>query len=88
MAQTAVIIYTKAHCPYCDNAKTFFDANNVAYKVLRIDQDPQALAAMRTITNARTVPQIVINNRLIGGYTDLMTAFENEGLAALVGKSS
>ena len=84
MSKSSVIIYSKAHCPYCDYAKAFFDSHQIAYKEMRIDQDAQALKAMQQITQARTVPQIVINNRLIGGYTDLMSKYESEGLQELM----
>lgn len=67
-----VIIYSKACCPYCDHAKRLLDSKGIAYIELRIDQDPQALAAMQAQTNnARTVPQIIIKEQAIGGFDDL-----------------
>ena len=79
MNAATVIMYSSAHCPYCDRAKQLLDAKKVQYTVHRIDLEPELFAQMQKLcNNARTVPQILINNQPIGGFDDLK-ALETSG---------
>jgi glutaredoxin 3 len=69
MAQ--VIIYTKDSCPYCHLAKELLTHRNISFTEIRVDLDPHKLEEMMTRSQRRTVPQIFINNKSIGGYDDL-----------------
>jgi glutaredoxin 3 len=73
-----VIVYSKPVCPYCDRAKALLQEKNIAYTEVRVDQDPEALALMMEKSGQRTVPQIFINDRSIGGFDDLW-ALEQAG---------
>lgn len=74
-----VVIYSKEPCPYCVRAKQLFDKKKVAYDELRIDLKPELVAEMiNRSSGRRTVPQIFINNKHIGGCDDLM-ALEMSG---------
>lgn len=65
-------IYTKQTCPYCDRAKQLLNHKGVKYKEIPVDQDPQALEDMLSRSlGRRTVPQIFINDRAVGGCDDL-----------------
>ncbi|PZP39750.1 MAG: glutaredoxin 3 [Pseudomonas fluorescens] len=67
-----VEIYTKDHCPYCVKAKLLLDQLNVDYVEIDLSEQPEKydeLAIRRP--NARTVPQIFINDTGIGGCDDL-----------------
>lgn len=68
---TKVVMYTKNHCPYCDLAKQFFKAHDIAFEEIRVDLDEAKLQEMMRLSNKRTVPQIFINDQAIGGYDDL-----------------
>ena len=74
MSTTAprVIIYSSANCPYCVRAKQFFDNKGIKYTEIRVDLDPTKRDEMIKITGRRTVPQIFINDKHIGGCDDLM----------------
>lgn len=72
MSQPNIIIYSSANCPYCTRAKQFFDNKGLSYTEIRVDLDPDKRAEMMQITGRRTVPQIFINNKHIGGCDDLM----------------
>jgi glutaredoxin 3 len=69
---TKIVIYSKANCPYCEYAKKYFVSKNLAFTEIRIDLDAQKLLEMEQLTKRRTVPQIFINDQLIGGYEDMM----------------
>lgn len=67
-----VKIYSTATCPICDKAKTLLTKWNIPYDEARVDQDRESLKEMLEISNhARTVPQIAIDNRWIGGFSEL-----------------
>ena len=70
-----VEIYSKSNCSYCVMAMNFFDSKGIAYKVYSAD-DPDIFDEMlKRNPQARTVPQIFIDDILIGGYTDLVEKF-------------
>lgn len=71
-----VEIYTLSYCPYCAAAKEFFDGKNIQYTEYKLDGDEEAefrkLAKKFDIKGDVTAPQIIIDGKRIGGYTDLM----------------
>ena len=70
-----VEIYSKSNCSYCVMAMNFFDSKGIAYDVYSAD-DPDIFDEMlKRNPQARTVPQIFIDDILIGGYTDLVEKF-------------
>lgn len=69
---TRVTIYSTATCPICDKAKTLMDKWGIGYREVRVDQDRDGLKEMLELTNhARTVPQIAIDGKWIGGFSEL-----------------
>ena len=67
-----VEIYTWRFCPYCIRAKGVLDRKQVTYSEYLIDGDETARQAMmRRASGRKTLPQIFINNRGIGGCDDL-----------------
>ena len=67
-----VEIYSRSNCSYCDMAMNFFDSKGIKYEVYNAD-DPQIFNEMlERNPAARTVPQIFIDDDLIGGYTCLL----------------
>ena len=70
-----VEIYSKSNCSYCVMAMNFFDSKGISYEVYSAD-DPDIFDEMlKRNPQARTVPQIFIDDILIGGYTDLVEKF-------------
>jgi len=67
-----VTIYSTGTCPICDKTKSLFKKWNLDYQECRVDLDNSLLKEMLNITNhARTVPQIVIDKKWIGGFSEL-----------------
>ena len=64
-------MYTTRWCGYCVRAKTLLDSKGVEYEEVHMDEDPAFRAKLRDLTGGWTVPQIVIDDRPIGGYTEL-----------------
>ena len=74
-----VRMYSTGVCGYCRRAEALLKARGVTQiESLRVDLDPQLLAEMVRNTGRRTVPQIYIGDKHIGGYDDL-AAIDREG---------
>lgn len=65
------IIWTKNQCPYCDQAKALLNLNNIEYEERRIGDGYTKEDLLEAVPQARTVPQIFIDGKLIGSYTQL-----------------
>jgi len=67
-----VTIYSTGTCPICDKTKSLLKKWNIGYQEKRVDMDQAALKEMLTISNhARTVPQLAIDGKWIGGFNEL-----------------
>jgi glutaredoxin 3 len=73
-----VMIYSKTYCPYCDRAKALFKSKGVTYEEVMLDDKDDEFSALKKKTGLMTVPQIFINDTLVGGYSDL-AMLEREG---------
>jgi glutaredoxin 3 len=76
-------IYTTAWCAYCVRAKALLDARGLAYEEIDLDDDPAFRRRLLDLTGGWTVPQIVIDGRPIGGYTELWQLDRSGGLDRL-----
>jgi len=66
-----VVMYTSAYCPYCMNAERLLVNKGVTVNKIRVDLEPEQRIIMMEKTGRRTVPQIYIDDRHIGGFDDL-----------------
>lgn len=74
-----ILMYTTGACPYCRRAKALLHSKSVVQiEEIRIDLVADAAADMERITGRRTVPQIFIGERHVGGFDDL-AALERSG---------
>jgi glutaredoxin 3 len=65
-----VLVYSTNYCPYCAAAKALLRAKGVPFEEIDVSNDPARRAEMEQLSGRRTVPQIFINGRSIGGYDD------------------
>ncbi|MDO8457622.1 MAG: glutaredoxin 3 [Burkholderiaceae bacterium] len=80
-----VKMYTTAVCPYCIRAKHLLKAKGVEQiEEIRVDQNPTAREHMMQITGRRTVPQIFIGDKHVGGCDDLVALDSAGGLLPLL----
>ena len=70
------LIFTKYRCSYCERAKALIEQKGFEYKSINIEDDNNIDILLKKNKYARTMPQIFINDKLIGGYTDLVEYFE------------
>ena len=73
-----VTIYTTQACPYCVRAKRLLQRKNVPYEEIDVGWDDDARTKLVQRTGRRTVPQIFIGERHVGGSDDLY-ALEQQG---------
>ncbi|ATJ87374.1 glutaredoxin 3 [Ralstonia solanacearum] len=74
-----VVMYSTTVCPYCVAAEKLLKQRGVAHiEKIQIDREPGRREEMMVRTNRRTVPQIYIDDRHIGGFDDL-SALDREG---------
>jgi glutaredoxin 3 len=79
-----VQVYTTRWCGYCVRAKTLLDARGVTYEEIGLDDDPAFRQTLFDVTGGWTVPQIVVDGRTIGGYTELWRLDRDGRLADLL----
>jgi glutaredoxin 3 len=66
-----VLMYLTASCPYCQSADRLLQQKGAAVEKIRVDLEPTRRAEMMQKSGRRTVPQIWIGGRHIGGCDDL-----------------
>ncbi|ETW86753.1 glutaredoxin [Heterobasidion irregulare TC 32-1] len=89
IAQNQVTIFSKSWCPYCKRAKGLFasDYSDVKVKVIELDErdDGDAIqAALLELTGQRTVPNVFINKKHVGGSDAVYALHAKDGVAPLL----
>lgn len=79
-----VTLYSTRHCGYCVRAKALLQARGIAYREIMVDEQPSLRDEMMQKSGRRTVPQIFIGDRHLGGYTELYLLDSRGGLAPLL----
>jgi glutaredoxin 3 len=69
-----IVIYGTLVCPYCINAKHLLESKGVSFTEILVDNDQEML---NKSNGRRTVPQIFIGDRHIGGFDDLRALSES-----------
>ncbi|CAG5124898.1 unnamed protein product [Candidula unifasciata] len=82
-----VVIFSKTHCPYCDDSKTLLSNMGVDYTTVELDkmkEGNQVQNVLGRITDARTVPRIFIDGHCVGGNSDLKSLNKSGALRNLL----
>ncbi len=80
-----VEVYTTQFCPYCVWAKSLLKQKGVAFEEIDVSDDPELREKMIDRAGGRrTVPEIFINGRIIGGYDELKALDDAEQLDPLL----
>jgi glutaredoxin len=64
-------IWSKYHCPYCDQAKALLKSKGYIIEEKKIGDGYTKEELLEAVPTARTVPQIFIEDELVGGFTEL-----------------
>ena len=64
-------VWSKYHCPYCDQAKALLKSKGIQFEEKKIGDGYTKEDLLEAVPTARTVPQIFLDDKLIGGFTEL-----------------
>ena len=65
------VVWSKDACPFCDQAKSLLKLKGIEFEEKKIGHGFTREDLLEAVPTARTVPQIFLNNELIGGFTEL-----------------
>jgi glutaredoxin-related protein len=65
------IVWSKYHCPYCDQAKALLTSKGIQFEEKKIGDGYTKEELLEAVPNARSVPQIFLDGELVGGFTEL-----------------
>jgi glutaredoxin len=68
---TRAIVWSKDACPFCDQAKNLLKLKGIEYEERNISKDWTREQLLEAVPTARTLPQIFLDEQLIGGFTEL-----------------
>jgi glutaredoxin 3 len=72
-------MYTTTWCGYCDRARELLRERDLPFEEVSLDDDPAFRRTLLDLTGGWTVPQILLDGRPIGGFTEL-SALDRAGL--------
>lgn len=72
------IVWSKICCPYCDQAKSLLTQKGIEFEERKIGEGYTKEQLLESVPGARTVPQIILDGNLIGGFTELKKYFAEE----------
>ena len=65
------VVWSKYHCPFCDQAKALLKQKGIPFQEKKIGDGYTKEELLEAVPTARTVPQIFIDDELVGGFTEL-----------------
>jgi glutaredoxin 3 len=74
----AIVLYVSNWCPYCRRAEGLLTKKGLAYRVVDVDEDAESREEMIARSGRRSVPQVFIGDKHVGGCDDLF-ALEGSG---------
>jgi glutaredoxin 3 len=89
MSSPNVVMYSTTFCPYCDRARNLLARKGVSVQEIKVDEDPaQRDLMLQRSGGRRTVPQIFVGERHVGGFDDLAALDRTGELDKLLGKTN
>lgn len=89
MSSPEIVMYSTAYCGYCQRARSLLERKGAPLREIKIDEDANERDVMlKRSGGRRTVPQIFIGDRHIGGYDELAALDRAGELDPLLGKTS
>jgi glutaredoxin len=73
-----VILWSKYHCPFCDQAKSLLQSKGIVFEERKLDDRWTVDELRQAIPGVGSLPQIVIDDVVIGGFKKLVEYFEKE----------
>jgi glutaredoxin 3 len=81
---TVIKIYTSRYCAYCSAAKHLLESKGYEFEEINIEGKQELRAEIMQESGQRTVPQIFVGEKSIGGYQELLAATSSGEFDALM----
>ena len=65
------IVWSKENCPYCVQAKALLESRGIKFEERNVSKDWTREQLLAAVPNARTLPQIFVDDKLVGGFNEL-----------------
>ena len=75
-----ITIYSKSHCPLCDQAKNLLKSKGLEYEEVNLDSTDRWIDFQMAYPEARQMPQIFIRKQRVGGLAGLQAALKKMGV--------
>ena len=79
---TKAIVWSNIGCTWCEKAKSLLEQKGIEYEERNLAKEWKIQQLLEVVPNARTVPQIFVDDEYVGGYQDLVEYLQrksNEG---------
>ena len=73
-----VTVWSKYNCPYCDQAKSLLSQRGIRFEECKIGDGYTKEELLEAVPTARSVPQIIVDGAVIGGFTELKKYLEEQ----------
>ena len=84
-----ITVYSTGWCPYCERARALLERKGLPFREIKVDEDPVERQAMLARSGGRrTVPQIFIGERHVGGFDELYALEKAGKLDELTGRTT
>ena len=65
------VVWSKDACPFCVQAKALLESRSIEFEERNVSKDWTREQLLEAVPNARTLPQIFLDDKLVGGFTEL-----------------
>ena len=72
------VVWSKPACPFCVKAKNLLQSKGIEYEEKNIAEGHKIQDLLEAVPNAKTMPQIWLDDTHIGGYYELVKALEDQ----------
>jgi glutaredoxin 3 len=79
-----VTVYTTDPCSFCGRVKQLLNARQIAFDEINLARDPDGRAELLARTGMMSFPQVIIGDKLVGGFQETLAADQSGQLAALL----
>lgn len=78
-----VKVYSKSYCPYCIRAKSLLESLDIPFEEIDITSTPEMMSEISEKSGMTTVPQIFVDDKCLGGFSELQKLDEDGKLEEL-----
>jgi glutaredoxin 3 len=79
-----VVLYTTEPCGFCRQAKALLERHGISYEEVNLVKDPAGRSELAALTGQLTFPQVLIGDRSVGGFRELLEADREGTLGSLL----